>query len=214
MKWDIKRIIIILKSMGGYFWLPLIVLYIILPIYQQSYFLIFVDLEEQQREFFEISQIFLPVLGIWWQFFVFRTLIENEGKEVIYGCDHKAKIRFVYWMFIIYQLLLLPTYVYYQIKFPDAYLEIMRLVLQTLVLITAFYCLAYLFSSSVIGFLLVFVYCMIALFVQEQVDFISIFSLGNLAREVSIFKVIIQIILIIIFNIGGVIFEKRIFIKK
>ena len=90
---NIKPIYFSFKNLKIYYFIPLFILYVFLPILsvgivymsgsiENSYFLIFREVEK-----------YIPILSLWWITFIFKEYIEGDGNEILYCIDESGKVK-------------------------------------------------------------------------------------------------------------------------
>lgn len=185
MIWDLRRIKIGYKNMRLWIIIPFILLYVFLMPYQNNILNSNLPLEDLRSEFFHIAQAVIPFAGIWWPFLYFRTLIEEEGMEVIYAADPRPKFRFILYFYCTYILLCLPLYIWYLHIYKSGYMEVFRLIMQNAVLCMIFYCFTYLLRSSLLAVLIVLILECALLFTVNSMWEGNLFASNIYAEDIA-----------------------------
>lgn len=210
MNIEFRRLWLSLKNMRLWFFLPLPMLYLVLPSLQSS----LPQTEEIRLEFFWLAQTFIPIFGVIWLFLLYRELMENDIVEVVYANDHRSKLRFAGYLFVLYQVTIAPLYIWYLFCYGDAGWELLRLSFETLVLYLAFYAVLYLAQSSLSAFGFVLVSNGILLFAFQETFQLNLFLYRVRAEDMPLFNILLYSGLIILFVALGLLGERWFFIRK
>lgn len=107
IKFYLEHFFLQLRGVGKWYFVPIVVLYILLP------FLIFMDYctstDSIESIFATQCVFFMPVLSVWWVFLVMKEYIEGEGSEVLYLNGH-SKLMEVVMLYIYYVIHLIPFF--------------------------------------------------------------------------------------------------------
>lgn len=139
VKFQLEHLFLQLKGVGKLYFVPIIVLYILLP------FILWADYSASgnsiDRIFVAQCNFFMPILSVWWVFLVMKEYVEGEGKEVLYLNEH-SKFKEVIILYVYYVIHLLFFFGVALFFIPNV---VFALFLQ-IILASFFYCgLGYLF---------------------------------------------------------------------
>ena len=147
----LEHIYLQLRGVGTLFFVPLIMLYLVVP------FIIFIYAKTSTKSldviFVNQCNFFIPILSTWWVFLVMKEYVEGDGNEVLYIENH-SKLTEVVGLFVCYDILLVVFFTVASVFIGDVAFS---LFLQMSV-VSFFYCglayvFLYLFKSIAIAFL-------------------------------------------------------------
>ena len=104
MRTELRRFRLSLKNMRFWFWIPLVLIYLLLPSMQSQILRLDLPPDQIKLEFFASAQNLLPLSGTLWLFLFFREFMENTVREVLYAADRWPKLRFAGYLFVFHQL--------------------------------------------------------------------------------------------------------------
>lgn len=161
VKFCMEHFFLQLRGVGKWYFVPVVVLYILLPI------LIFADyctsrdaIKNIESTFATQCLFFMPVLSVWWVFLVMKEYIEGEGREVLYLNGH-SKLMEVVMLYIYYVIHLIPFFWIASFFIPEIAIGLFF----QMTLASFFYCglgylLLYLIKNIAIAFLPLMCYSM------------------------------------------------------
>lgn len=187
MKWDFRRLYLIVKNSRIFQVITVCFLYLLLPLYQYSVLQSDRSWNEIRIDFFNISQAYVPLIGLVWLFLIMKYLFEDTLEEIHVSYDRRSRFRFCIYLFIAYQGLLFPLYIWYIMEFWNSCvaLELCRLFMQTLFVCLLFYNCVRFCKNVVVAFMISFLYMITMLyFVISKIPF-NIYSIGITADKIS-----------------------------
>ncbi len=145
-----------IKGMGVFALIPLLVLYILIPITNYAVFQYFQDMEMLRYNIVSICQYLVPICSIWHIIFILYHFVEESGNEVLY-ISFKDKLADLILPYILYAVLLLPLFFVYTRMFPELWFFYMKLCAINLAYMAFVYCATFMLNSisvSVIGIII------------------------------------------------------------
>lgn len=210
---NIRATYLSFKNLKVYYFIPLILLYIFLPILSIGIVYIYESTENAYFIIFKEVEKYIPILSIWWTTFIFREYIEGDGNEVLYCINEtgKVKVSQIILIFLWYVVHVGILYLGFSIFWDNMILEFIKIVIQSLFFSSLSYLLIYTLKSTTISFMLLVIYELFMLFIDSEiVNYISIFHYGeNLTIETIITKYVLILLVSIVFLIAGVYQNKR-----
>lgn len=144
-----------IKGMGVFAFVPLLVLYIIIPVINYSVFQYFQDRNVLYYNIVTTCRYLVPVSSVWYVLFILYHFVEETGNEILYifSKDKSIDLIFPYLLFVV---LLLPLFLVYTKMFPELWFFYWELCMISLAYLAFAYFTAFLVNSisiSVIGIL-------------------------------------------------------------
>lgn len=153
----IDRLKIQWKGMGKLKYLPLFVIYIIIPfsvwLYSRIDHEYYFDYLEEQLVFF------VPLLSVWWALLLLQQYVEGEGRELLWIEKGNRLVDIIIYLFL-YMLTLIPMILYIMNNMTRGLIVIPVLLLQSFMFSGCFYMLSMVCASISVGFVVVFIYAL------------------------------------------------------
>ena len=111
-----------LKGIRGLFAVPLIVMFILIPLILILTMKKYDEIAYVDERFIILSQYFVPIFSIWWIGFSFIDLIEGDGNEVYY-INHRMKNKLVIMWLALYLAIIGAGYLIASIWIENMALE-------------------------------------------------------------------------------------------
>lgn len=206
---DFQRLLLGLKWMKLWLVAPVIIVYVFLVSVQKC---IVENLGFDRFgniAFFNMAQIVLPIILTLWPALFFRQLTDPDVSEIIYAYDRRNKLRFIVYLIILQNVLLVPLFFWYSTLYSNYGAEILRLMLQTIALASLFFAICYISGSSLTAFGLTFIFASTQLFYLEGKGSINLFQLQNTAEETPITAILFHSALALTCLLIGSIAEKH-----
>ncbi|WP_242846431.1 hypothetical protein [Clostridium botulinum] len=73
-----------MKNLKIYYFIPLIFLYIVIPILDIGLINMSENIENSYQLIFAEAEKYIPILSLWWSTFIFKEYIDGDGNEVLY----------------------------------------------------------------------------------------------------------------------------------
>lgn len=179
MKKRIHLLRLSLKNMERYYYIPLVVLFVFLPICSWLYIRAY-GLQESYISVMNIGQMFIPITSTWWVFCGLKEYIEGDGNELfyVYKLNGKTKVVDILLILLWYCCHIGILFGVYAILFNTIITEIACVMIQCFFFSSFLYFLTYALKSTSIAYMFVLIYYfMIAFFSEDTIfEFINIFS--------------------------------------
>jgi hypothetical protein len=172
-----------LKNIKLFYFIPLAVMYIFIPVSNCLNIKAF-GVEVSYSLIMDTAQMLIPITSTWWIFCILKEYVDGDGNELLYVYENikKTKAYDVLLVFAWYCLHIAVLFFIYSLFYNNIFLEYIRIIIQSFVFISAFYCFAYLFKSTSISYMFVLAYYMMALFFSKDTMFesVNIFSTNQM----------------------------------
>lgn len=193
------------RNMKGFYFVPLVFLYIILPVLNIATIKEYGFNENAYRIICNDIQKFVPIMCSWWVIFSLKEYLEGDGCEVLhlYKNSLTLDVIMIYIWYLIHVAILIITYT---IFLTNLSLEFIGIAVQSLFYASAAYFFIFLFKSIPITFILIFMYEIICLFNNLGIKkYISIFYMYRAIniRLVAIENIPVIIICLIFIFLGN-----------
>ena len=178
----IKIIYFDFKNLKGYYMIPLLVLYIFIPILNVGMVNMSGSVGNAYSLVFRETEKYLPIMSVWWTIFIFREYIEGDGNEILYCIGQMGKIKApkIIFIFIWYIIHVGILFLVYSIFWDNILLEYIKTVIQCFFFSSVMYMLIYTLKSTTISFMILLIYELFAIFINTDiVNYISIYENGN-----------------------------------
>lgn len=179
LKFFLLRIFYDLRNIKWMFWLPLIMLNLMIPLinyhtyrtnYPESVTVIPGDLHE-------VMLIAAPLLSVWWLLFVMREYVEGEGCEVLYVCRAHNKLPEALGVFMLYIADICILYIFY-IRFEDKMkLSLCMLLCVCVMMFGLVYLLLQVTRTMTVPLLAVMMYCMASILFVKTKDVFLLYNI-------------------------------------
>ncbi|MEA4825948.1 MAG: ABC transporter permease [Clostridium sp.] len=210
---NIKPIYFSLKNLNIYYFVPLIVLYVFIPILNIGMINMSKNIENAYTIIFREAEKYIPITSLWWITFIFKEYIEGDGNELLYCIEDsgKVKVHHIVLIFTWYIMHVSILFLVYSLFWDNVFLEFIKTVIQCFFFTSLLYLLIYTLKSTTISFMLLLIYELLATFMNFKcINYISIFENGmKVSLETIITKYSIFLLLGILFLIIGIYKNKR-----
>lgn len=201
---NMRNIYFQLKGIGLFVFIPIIGLYLLIPTVNYIVFWFYHDWDLLYDSILKECQYFIPLLSVWWSFFLLEHYVEEPGHELLY-IDRRNKWFTLFLLYIGYLILMLPLFFVYTGLFPELWWLFLKLGIINLLYLAIAYATAFLTGKiviSVLGLLLYSIYV-----IAEESNFLGISYYNSLILTNGEFLHEMQgfVIATIIFFIAGVI---------
>lgn len=203
---NLKLMYLSMKNLKVYYFIPLIFLYIVIPILDIGLINMSGNIENAYLSIFAEAEKYIPILSLWWTTFIFKEYIDGDGNEVLYCIEssRKLKIYHIALIFIWYIIHVSILFLVYSIFWDNVFLEFSKTVIQCFFFTSLVYMLIYTLKSTTISFMLLLIYELMSLFINSKfINYISIFQkeeeilLQNITTKYSIYFLVGTLFLII-----------------
>jgi len=153
-----RRLFLMFRSMGWAFFVPLLVLNVLLPLaFWREYRKIGLD-DEFRRHIQQTTSIFVPLFSGWWISFFLRNVIESNGGEAIYLGHQKRMLRDLLLIFSVYFLNVSLQYLVYILAFPELGMDYLKIIFPCIFIFSFVFFLGSRTKSIVFAMIMVFFY--------------------------------------------------------
>nr|KEI06297.1 ABC transporter permease [Clostridium sp. K25] len=187
---NLKLIYLSMKSLKVYYFIPLIFLYIVIPILDIGLINMSGNIETAYLSIFAEAEKYIPILSLWWTTFIFKEYIDGDGNELLYciGSSNKLKIQHITLIFIWYIIHVSILFLGYSLFLDNVLLEFLKTIIQCFFFTSLVYMLIYTLKSTTISFMFLLIYELLCLFVRcEFIKYMSIFEGGQILSVQLIF---------------------------
>lgn len=146
-----------LKGMGLFAMIPVIVMYIIIPVSNWAVFQYFRDMEMLYQNIILMCQNVIPLFSVWHVMFILYHFVEEPGNEVLYIFS-KDKVKEFIVPYILYAILMLPLFFVYTRLFPKLWFFYLKLCAVNLMYMTFSYAAAFLMHSISVSIICILLY--------------------------------------------------------
>lgn len=175
----LRRVYLHWKSLHFQFFVPLIVLDVILPLLLYSFFREYGIDENLRDSVHELSQFFLPIFSNWWVLFILREYVESDGNELLYVCKSKCKLPDCLLLFAAFMLNTLILFAALSFVMPGMMSEYVLIFCTCLLYFGVVYAAVFLTNSIVLALLAIMLYTLaLTVLPPETPNFILYFSNG------------------------------------
>lgn len=200
-----------LKSLKLLFWIPVIVVNLVLPAlnyvcYRQNGVGAYM-----QVDIVEKALLLLPFLSVWWVIFVLREYVEADGSEVLYVCRSRIKLVDALCPFLLYLFNITLLYSVYIAIFPD----VMPLEYARMLCICAFffgltYFLVYFTKSITITLLVNLVYYIVSELVPMRQPVFPVYKVNGDVTPELFYKLYLPLLAAgVLLGTAGVLINRR-----
>lgn len=190
-----------LKGIGFFNLIPLIGLYILIPISNVITYQFYQEPEYLYVNIVKECQFFCPLLSIWWIFFLLEHFIEEPGNELLF-VDGRNKLVNVLIPYIGFMILMIPLFVVYTALFSELWWLYWKLAIVNLLYVAIAYFAAFLSKKIVIS--LIFALCYTIDAILEETMGISGISYYNaqvmtgweMVKEMKVFLIMTMLFLL------------------
>lgn len=146
-----------LKGIGIFALIPLIGIYVLLPLSNWVVYLFYQDMDMLYTNIVKECQLFLPMLSVWYLLFILEHLVEEPGHELLYvgGWNKLYQLLFPYAAFL---LLMLPLFFAYTYLFSKLWWLYIKLAVIQFLYLSVVYVLAFLSGKIIFCIMVVLCY--------------------------------------------------------
>lgn len=205
-----RRLYLELKNQRFYYFVPPIVLFILVPL------TVLAALKGGASSHFSecgtLSQLFIPSFAAWWPLLILKEYLNSPGKELLF--IHKTNRDSLYWKMIIlwvfYVLHVVIVFVYFTFLFDFVWFLFIAVISQSMFMVALGYFLSLLFQNTFIPLIVNFAYSSIFMLVLFYSP-LSIFKIDSFSNTSSLNKSPVVVIIALILFFGGYQIEKRLY---
>lgn len=161
-----ERTYLLLKSTGFLFFVPIIIVDIIIPALNAFSYSAHGVGDELYNRILEITQIFIPFLSVWWVIFILREFVDADGCELLYTSKKTPAKSSIFMAFGIYCLNIMVLYIPYCLMFKNFALELIKILM-----ICIFFFGAALFFSKITGSTSITIFLLVMYMLINLIDF-------------------------------------------
>ncbi|WP_294129875.1 hypothetical protein [uncultured Clostridium sp.] len=201
---DFKITYLDLKNLGKYYFLPIIIMFIVVPTLLILKYLAVKDIKILTTDMIAYTELFSAISSIWWIMMISRQYIEVDGNEILYVYK-KMRIGQVLILFLWYIVNISILFLGYSFFFENILSEYIKILIQSLFFISISYMLVYTFKLVSIPMMIILGYIIsFSLFFKDKINYINIFTIQEVTNSqiVSNKYLILLIISIFILFIG------------
>ncbi len=201
-----KLLVIVLRKAKLLAVLPVFLIYCLVPsVTLSKYFS--TGVFEASTMFICLSQMLFPLCSILWPMGYLHIWVEGDICEALraHSVHHKSCSGEMLLLFVIYLLLMLPVVLFATVLYQVIWLEYVRLVIQTTIVMCCFYFLSMLFKNVTIGAIPVISYLFLCFCISDSADLsvLSILEPFKSAEESNWFNLIfIEVVSVLLFCLG------------
>jgi hypothetical protein len=198
-----------IKGIGYLAWVPVVVLYIILPATNYAVYSYGHSVDELYINILENSQYICPLFSVWYVLFVLYHFIEQPGCDVLY-VNRINKLPDLIFPYLFYILLMLPLFFLYGGIFPEIWWLYLKLCIVNLLYLAAVYAASYLFKTIIPAIVLVLLYSVFVFFEgTNETSSLTYFS-GQIHRGTNMLIELIPVfVMLAVFFVAGVFANRR-----
>lgn len=148
------RMIYHLKSIGLLFFVPLVIIDILIPTLNIMEYSKYGIGEELYIHILQYSQWFFPFFSAWWVLFVLREYIESDGNELLYVHADRCKLKDILCLFVLYIFNIAILFSIYATLFPNMKYEFLKILSVCIFYLGITYFFTYLTKSITITLLI------------------------------------------------------------
>lgn len=209
----IKRSYYQIKGIHYFVWVPVLVLYIIMPIGNYAVYCYKKNMDMVYGNILETCQYICPIFSIWYILFLLYHYIEQPGCEILY-LNRICKLPDLIIPYAFYAVLMLPLFMVYTYMFPEFWWLYLKLCVVNILYVGMVYALSYTFKRIVAGIIVVLMYS-VFVFMEgtKGGEGISYFS-GELYTGFVLIRELIPVMTasVVLFGIG--LLANYFFVKK
>lgn len=198
-----------IKGVGWFAFVPIIVLYILVPLVNYSSFLYFHDMDILYSNIIQTTQFLCPLCSVWYVLFILYHYVEQQGCEILY-VGHKYILGNLSVVYCFSVLLLLPLFGVYYSMYSDMWWLYGKIVIVDLLYMLIAYAAAYWSGKIVISIVVLLCYSIfVVMSDMSEVKGIIYYS-PHIKVGLQLFQELKEIILLeIILVIAGLMGNKR-----
>ncbi len=205
MNINIKRLFYHFKCLGFSFFVPLIIVNIVIPTLNILVFLKSGITEELYTNILQYTQWLLPFFSVWWVLFVLREYIEPQGNELLYVCKNKCKLTDSIYIFITYIMNIFLLYFAYFLLFSNMRYEFIKILSVCIFYFGLTYFFCFLTKSITLTLMLTILYTLCSIIFSSRLTFPLYYSLEIITLPIFIANYLpLCLIGILLLSLGAV----------
>lgn len=210
---NVRQLYYKLRSIKGYYFIPLVFLYVLLPIINTSTVKALGVNEVSISIICTDIQRYIPFMGAWWALFAFKEFVEGEGREVlrVYKRNIILDVFLLYAWYLVHAGLLFIVYSYW---LTNLSLDFLRVAAQSFLFLCGAFFFMFMLKSIAITFLLVLAYGLFNfIHLDGTISFITLIRYGRAIDAGTIFieGVPILIICIVFLIFGNMLYKSTVY---
>ena len=205
-----NRLIYHLKSIGLLFFIPLVIIDILIPILNIMEYSKYGIGEELYIHILQYSQWFFPFFSVWWVLFVLREYIESDGNELLYVHADRCKLKDILCLFILYIFNITILFSIYTVLFPNMIYEFFKILSVCIFYLGITYFFTYLSKSITITLLILILLTLANItFGNNKMVFPFYYTLDSITISLFINSYLPLILIGFLLLFAGTILNKR-----
>ncbi len=171
-----RRLYLMFRSIGWAFFVPVIVLNMLLPITQWSEYHKSGLSDELLRHIQQTTAIFVPFFSAWWVTLFLRNVMEVSGGEMLYLGRQKQLLRDLLLIFGVYLADISALYTVYMLAFREMRLEFIKILFPCVFLFSLVFFLGSRTKSISFALFLVFFYVLFDYLIAQSHPVFPLYS--------------------------------------
>lgn len=205
----LNGIILNLKTIRFISLVPLIILNILIPLLNFAVFKRNGINEELYRNLLQYSQYFMPFFSVWNVIFILREYVESDGKETLYVCSNKCKIKDILGIFLISIINIAIIFIIYGFIFPTMYFEFLRIVSICILFLGITYSIAFLGKSITPVIMVLLLYTLASILSKNKLYFPLFYTLEGISKALYMSHYFILLLIGVLLLFIGTIINKK-----
>lgn len=146
-----------IKGIHYFAWIPMLVLYIVIPIGNYAVYCYKNNLDMVYGNILETCQYICPIFSIWYILFLLYHYIEQPGCEILY-LNRICKLPDLMIPYIFYAVLMLPLFMVYTYMFSEFWWLYIKLCVVNMLYMGMVYAVCYIFKRITAGMIAILIY--------------------------------------------------------
>lgn len=151
-----------LKGIGVFAWIPLIVLYVMVPLVYYLIYYLDQDMEVLRDHIITNCQLYYPLLSVWHVWFVLYHYVEEPGNEILY-VKGKSKLASILFFYFVYIVMLLPLFIVFTRLFSDLWWLNLKICVVSLLYVAVTYTISFLTKKIVVSVVVILLYTLLTI---------------------------------------------------
>ncbi|WP_195988484.1 hypothetical protein [Clostridium sp. D53t1_180928_C8] len=194
LKKDIKLTYLDLKNLKKYYFLPIIIIFILIPILLTLKYFAVRDMVILKIDMINYTELFSAISSIWWIIMISRQYIEVDGNEILYVYKKMRCIQVIL-LFVWYIFNISILFLGYSLFFENIIYEYIIILMQSVFFISISYMLIYVFKSVSISIMIILTYIIsFSIFFKYNISYLNIFTV----EEITMSEIILNKCMIIL----------------
>lgn len=126
LRLKLKRLYYLLKSTGIAFWIPIVLVDVVIPLFSRSAVEKYGVKDEAYFMIVQLMLLLVPFMSSWWLMIALREFVESDGCEIMYINRDKNKFLDCVSIFLFYLLNVLAVSLYIRRWFPQIMTEFQK----------------------------------------------------------------------------------------